>query len=148
MMKTAVIILEVMLAYAAVYSLMCIITPEVMMASSLNAATGKTTDNARADGYLKDLVVDQINAGTFAFATVISGVFVLFAGFRKVQRWAWYAFLVVGGIAWLRGLIISIAIADRMNLLFQIIGMVIFLVGLLIPVRAFFAKAAEKPAEA
>jgi hypothetical protein len=140
MLKVAVIILIVMLAYAGIYSLMSIFAPTVMMKSALTAATGKTIDNARSDGYLKALTVDQIKIGAFALATVASGFFVLFAAFQKAQKWAWYAFLVVGGIAWLNGLIITIATGDMMNMLLQIIGMVIFLVGLLIPIKVFFAK--------
>lgn len=140
MLKVAVIILIVMLAYAGVYSLMCIITPTVMMKSTLTATTGKTIDNARSDGYLKVLKIDQIRIGAFALATVASGFFVLFAAFRRAQKWAWYGFLVVGGIAWLNGLIVTIVIGDMMNMLLQIIGMVIFLVGLFIPIKVFFAK--------
>jgi len=146
MLRVAVIILIVMLVYAGIYSLMSIIVPTVMMKSALTATTGKTIDNARSDGYLKALTVDQIKTGAFALATVASGFFVLFAAFRKAQKWAWYAFLVVGGIAWLNGLIITIATGDMMNMLFQIIGMVIFLVGLLLPIEVFFTKEEKKEA--
>lgn len=140
MLKAAVIILIVMLAYAGIYSLISIFVPTLTMKSALTATTGKTIDDARRDGYLNSLVVDQIKIGIFALATVISGFFVLFAAFRNAQKWAWYAFLVVGIIGWLNGLITAIAIGDMANLLLQIIGVVIFLVGLLIPIKVFFSK--------
>lgn len=140
MLKAAVIILIVMLAYAGIYSLMSIFVPTVAMKSALTATTGKTIDDARKDGYLNALMVDQIKIGAFALATVVSGFFVLFAAFRKTQKWAWYAFLFAGGIAWLNGLITAIATRDMMNILLQIIGVVIFLVGLLIPIKVFFSK--------
>lgn len=140
MLKVGVIILVVMLAYAGIYSLMNIIAPKVMMKSSLDATTNKTIDDAEKDGYLKALKFDQIRIGVYALAVVASGFFVLFAAFWKAQKWAWYAFLVVGVIAWLGGLLIAIVTMDTMNLILKIIGTVIFLVGLLIPVKAFFTK--------
>jgi hypothetical protein len=126
-----------------VYSLMALIVPEVVMRSSLKAMTGKTLDEAQNDGYLKALALGPRHVGVFALASTASGFFILFAAFRKAQRWAWWAFLVVGGIAWLGGLIVTIAIADKLNMVLYIIGLVIFLVGLLLPVKVFFAKAAE-----
>jgi len=50
---------------------------------------------------------------------------------------------------WLWGLINTIVIVDAVNLTGHIIGMVLFLVGILIPVKVFFVKAAEQaPQEA
>lgn len=140
MLKVAVIILIVMLAYSGIYSLMSIFAPTVIIKGALTAITGKTLDNARDDGYLKALKGGQRNHGLYALTTTIAGFFVLFAGFRKAQQWAWWSFLVVGGIAWLWGLVCSIVIVDTVNIIFMIIGMVIFLVGLLIPIKAFFGK--------
>jgi len=140
MLKVAVVILIVMLAYAGVYSLMSIFAPTVMMKSALTATTGKTLDNARDDGYLKALTGGQRNLGLYALTTAIAGFFVLFAGFRKGQKWAWWSFLVVGGITWLWGLVYAIVTVDTIHITLGAIGMVIFLVGLLIPIKAFFGK--------
>ena len=60
MLKVAVVILVIMLAYGGIYSLMSIIVPKVVMKSSLKTE-GITVDNAREDGYLKSLVVTQIH---------------------------------------------------------------------------------------
>ena len=148
MLKVAVIILIVMLAYGGIYSLMSIIVPTVVMKSALEATISKTLDNARDDGYLKALKGGRRSQGLYALTTTIAGFFVLFAGFRKSQKWAWWAFLVVGGIAWLWGLIYSIAIVDKVNIPFMAIGIVIFLVGLLLPVKEFFVKEAAATGEA
>ena len=142
MLKVSVVILVVMLAYGGIYSLMSILVPTVVMKSALEAAIGKTLDDAKNDGYSRSLTVSQRNTGVFALASITSGFFVLFAAFRKSQKWAWWAFLVVGGIAWIGGLIVTIAIGDNTNMLMQLIGLVIFLVGILLPVKVFFAKAA------
>lgn len=140
MLKGAVIILIVMLVYAGVYSLASIIAPKAMVRSTFTAITGKALDSIQDADYLKALSERQRNVGLYALTTVIAGFFFLFVGFQKSQKWAWYGFLVVGGIAWLWGLIYSLVIGDRLNSLLMAIGIVIFLVGLLIPIKVFFGK--------
>jgi len=140
MLKASVIILTIMLAYAAIYSLMAIITPKAVMESVIQASIGKTIDNARNDGYLKALTFIVIHLGSLALAGVIAYFFILFIGFRKAQRWAWFALLIACGIGWLIGLILNIVIGNMMNIILQGIGVVLFLVGLLLPVKSFFGK--------
>lgn len=140
MLKVGVVILIVMLAYATVYSLLNVIAPSVTLKSSVSASIGKTLEEAKEAGYLKAMTTAHRHLGVFAFATTISGFFVLFAGFRKGQKWAWWCYLVVGCIAWLGNTVIAIAIGDNMNLIMSLIGLVVFLVGLLIPVKAFFGS--------
>lgn len=142
MLKVATIILVIMLAYAGIYSIMSLIAPKVMIGSAFQAVTGETLESVQNAGYLKALLRGQRNMGLFALTTVISGFFVLFAGFRKAEKWAWWAFLVVGGLTWLWGLINAIIIVDKVNLPMQLVGIVIFLVGLLIPIKVFFAREA------
>ena len=143
MLKVAVVILVVMLAYACVYSLLGLIVPKVLLGSSLKAS-GKSVEQAEKDGYLGIIATGQRNVGVFAMASVISGVFVLFAAFRKAQRWAWWAFLAIGGIAWVGGLLITIGIGDTTNMILHLVGLVVFLVGLLLPVKEFFGGASEE----
>ncbi len=144
MLKVAVVILIVMLAYATVYSLLGIIVPKVVLKSGVKAAIGKTLEDASADGYLKSLTGLQRGLNIFSLATVLSGFFILFAAFQKAQKWAWLTFLVVGGIAWLGGLIISISIGDTMNMIMQLIGTVLLVLGLLLSAKSFFGQTAEE----
>jgi hypothetical protein len=144
MLKVAVVILVIMLAYGGIYSLMSIFVPKAMMGSAFNARTGKALDSVQDADYLGMLVGTHRQLGLYALTTTIAGFFVLFAGFRKAQKWAWWSFLVVGGIAWLWGMISAIIIVDKVNMPLQIIGMVLFLVGILIPIKAFFGKEAPE----
>jgi len=139
MLRAAVVILVIMLVYAGVYSLMSIIAPRLMVAGALKAVTEKIP--ADAEKVLKGV---QRNQGLYALTTTISGFFVLFAGYRKAQKWAWYAFLVVGGIAWLWGLVFAIVTANVMDIFMMVTGMILFLVGLLLPIKEFFGKAASE----
>ena len=147
MLRVSVIILIVMLAYAGIYSLMNSIAPKVIMGNSFKAITGKTFDSVTDVGYLKTLSISHRYMGVYALVTVILGFFILFAAFRKAQTWAWWSMLIGGGIMWLWGLINTIAIVDVVNLIGHIIGIVLLLVGVLLPVKVFFAKAAEESQE-
>ena len=68
---------------------MNIIVPKATMGSALKAATGKTPEDAQDDGYLNALKFGQRNSGLFGLVTSISGFFILFAAFRKAQKWTW-----------------------------------------------------------
>lgn len=144
MLKIAVVILVVMLAYAGVYSLMCIVAPKAVLKNTVQASTEKTLDDAQNDGYLKALTVIMRNLGALALAGIIAELFILLTAFRKAQKWAWVALLIACSVGWLSGLIINIAIGDKTNMILHLIGIVVFLVGLLLPVKEFFAKPAAE----
>ena len=148
MLKLSVFILLIMLIYAGIYSVMSIIRPEMIVESTVKGATGKTLEDAENDGYLKAFLVLSKDAGLFGLATVVCGIFILFSGFRKARKWAWLAFLLAGGIGWLGGLILTISIGDKLNILIRAIGLIISLLGLIIPIKAFFGKGTGEVQEA
>ncbi|MGB9597477.1 MAG: hypothetical protein ACPL7B_14440 [Candidatus Poribacteria bacterium] len=141
MLKASVVILVVMLAFAAIYSLTALITPKAVLKSTINASIGKTLDEAQSAGYLRAITIVMRHLGGIALAQIIAGFFILFAGFRKAQKWAWFGLLIAGCVGWLIGVIVNIVIGDMTNLTLHIIGFVIFLVGVLLPVKHFFVKA-------
>ena len=140
MLKVAVVILTFMLAYAGIYSLMGIFVPELMLMRTLKTISGKTTDDARDDGYLRFLSGMTRAFGLFALVIVIAGFFTLFAAVRKAQKWAWWALLIGGSITWLWAVIHCIVFVDKLIILLMAIGMLTFLAGLLLPVKEFFAR--------
>ena len=148
MLKVAVVIAIIGTAYAGIYSLMCITIPKAMLGSTVKAVTGKDLDSID-EGSLKALLGRQRNIGLYALVAVICFFFILIVGFRKAEKWAWWAFLIGGGIAWLWGVIYALAIGNKLHILLQAIGIVVFIVAVLLPVKVFFAKAAEEaPQEA
>ena len=66
--------------------------------------------------------------------------FILMIGFKKGEQWAWWAFVVVGGISWGYGLIMQIIEKDMMNLILHLVGISLLLLGVLLPIKAFFPK--------
>jgi len=140
MLKVAVVILVIGTIYAGIYSLMAIAIPKVMMQSAFKAITGKALDSVQDADYLRALSHEVRLEGLYALTATIFAFFVLFTGFRKGQRWAWWAFVVGGGIAWLWGLIDAIVIGNKLHIPLQAVGIVLLLVGILLPVKVFFAK--------
>jgi len=140
MLRVAVIILAIIFCYSAVISLMDLIIPRVTMGSILKAVTGETLDSVQNTGYLKALKIAVISGGVFSLSGTIASFFILFAGFRKAQRWAWWALLVGGCVGGIGGGILPISIGDKVYSLIFIIGVVILLIGIFLPIKEFFAK--------
>ena len=143
MLKIAVIILAIIFGYSAVISLMDLIIPRVAMGSILKAVTGETLDSVQNAGYLKAIKLGVTSSGVFALSGTIVSFFILFTGFRKAQRWAWWALLIGGCVSGIGGGIIPISIGDKVYSLIFIIGVAIFLVGIFLPIKEFFAKPSQ-----
>ena len=140
MLKIGVILLSVMLAFAAAYSFMGIFAARLIVGSNFEAISGETLNSISDEGYESALLNTQRYLGAFALATTTAGCFILFASFRKAVKWAWWAILLVGGIAWGWGLISTLLIGDTLNSILQCVGTGLFLLGMLLPVKEFFAE--------
>ena len=142
MLKTATIILVIAMLFSGAYSLLIVFAPQRIAESTLEARTGKVLADVQDPGVAGTIVVQTRHMGVFALCISIAMFFVLLTGFRKGEKWAWWAFLLVGGIAWGYGLIMQIIEKDMFNLILHSIGMVLFLFGLLLPAKIFLAKKA------
>ena len=85
-----------------------------------------------------------MSSAVFAVSGTIVSFFILFTGFRKAQRWAWWALLIGGCVSGIGGGILPISIGDKVYSLIFIIGVVIFLVGIFLPVRNSLGKQLKK----
>ena len=144
MLKVAVVILIVMHVFAGIVALAVLVAPSTMLRSTFKAITGKALDSVQDDDLMKVILNRQRMVGFYALISVIFSFFVLFAGFRKAQKWAWWCFLIAAGIAWLGGLINFIVIGSLMYILIFAIGTALLLVGILLPVKVFFAGSEEE----
>ena len=142
MVKVATVILLIVLIFGGVYSLMLVFAPKMALSGGFEGITGEKLEDIQNASYLKVMVSDVMHMGAIGLAATISCIFILFAAFRKAEKWAWWALLITGVIAWGGGLIETIVSGDMFNSLLHLIGLVIFLVGLFIPVKAFFGKKA------
>ena len=142
MLKTAGVFLLIGLLFGTVYSLVVIVSPQTIANSTLKAKADTKLANIQDQVAAETIVAQTRHLGIFALTTNIAMFFVLFMGFKKAQKWAWWAFLFVGGIAWIYGLIMQIGEGDMMNLIGHVIGIVLWLIGILIPIKVFFPKKA------
>jgi hypothetical protein len=142
MLKTASVIVLIALLFGTAYTLVIIFSPETVANSTLEARAGTRLENIQDKGVAGTVVTYARHMGVFGLTTNIAMFFVLFMGFKKAQKWAWWAFLLTGGIAWIFGLVTQIAEGDKMNIIGHVIGIVLWLLGILIPLKAFFGKKA------
>lgn len=143
MLKVAVIILAIGHIFAGLYAFMAFAAPKMMLESTFESIAGKSLDSVQESDYLAVMINRQRKAGFYALTAIVFALFVLFAGFRKARRWAWWCFLLGGGITWGWGVIDYVILGSRMHIILQSVGLVIFLIGVLLPIKVFFAKATE-----
>jgi hypothetical protein len=142
MLKTATAILLIGLLFGTVYSLVLIVSPQTIANSTLEARTEMKLESVQDQGAAETIVAQTRYLGVFALTTNIAAYFILFNGFKKSQKWAWWAFLVVGGIAWIYGVVVNGGEGDMMNLVGNAIGTVLWLIGIVLPIKVFFPKKA------
>jgi hypothetical protein len=142
MLKTAGVFLLLGLLFGTLYTLVIIVSPQTVANSTLDARADMTLASIQDQGAAETILTYARHMGVFGLTTNIAMFFVFFMGFKKAQKWAWWAFLFVGGIAWIFGLVIQIGEGDVMNLIGHIIGIVLWLIGILLPIKVFFPKRA------
>jgi len=142
MLKTAGVFLLIGLLFGTVYSLVVIVSPQTIANSTLKAKADTKLANIQDQVAAETIVAQTRHLGIFALTTNSAMLFVFFKGFQKAQKWAWWAFLWVAGIAWIYGLVTEIGEGDKMNLIGHAIGLVLWLIGILLPIKVFFPKKA------
>ena len=140
MLKIAVIILTIAMIFSGLYSIFVIISPQTIGGSTLEARSGKTLESIQDPAVSDTIVIQTRLLGIYALTTCIALFFILFTGFKKGEQWAWLSFIIIGLISWGYGLIIQISEGDMLNTILHLIGAAIWIIGILIPVKVFFAK--------
>ncbi|MEW5900143.1 MAG: hypothetical protein AB1715_01635 [Acidobacteriota bacterium] len=143
MVKTATAILVITLVFSGVYGLLITFKTQMIAESTLEARTGKTFADVADKGVADTIMALARHMGVFSLCIVIAVFFVLFKGFKKGEKWAWWAILFAGGIAYIYGLIIQSMEKDMLNMILHIVGTVLLFIGLLLPVKEFFGKKAQ-----
>ena len=140
MIKVGTVIIFILLVLSAAYSIVDIVEPRIVLEGDFQAVAGKSFEDSLEPGALKVSLLHLRHLMVFSLTTAIACFFILLAGFRKAERWAWWALLIVGGIAWGYGTIVNIVIGNMFDFTVFLVGLVIFFVGLFLPIKAFFRK--------
>ena len=142
MLKVATILLVIMLVFAALYSLLVTFAPRIIAGSTMEARAGKTLEEVSDQDCTDALIVQTRHLGVMAVGAVIAMFFIVFTGFRKGEKWAWWCCLFAGLVIWGYGVYIQVSEADMLNMALHLVGIVLLLLGVLLPIRTFFAKKA------
>lgn len=138
-------VMLVMGIYVIILGLLWLFGTAGMMAPGFTSATGQAWSNFVA-GHPKVadyLIMTGRLSAAFGLAIGILVVFVAWNGYRKAEKWSWYAFLVVGTIAWGGALADQISTGSPMGIVIMTIGVILFLIGLLVPAKAILSGKAE-----
>ena len=133
MLKTATIILFIYLVLHAVGSIGMIFTPQSFFSDRIKASEA-WQNPVISKAWLGDLR----DVGVLVLGVDVGLLIILFAGFKKGQKWAWWVLLpslVASGYY----LVMEI-IRGNKHLIGAIIGTVLLGLALLLPIRVFFPK--------
>jgi len=142
-MTIGMVILLIGSIFALVYSVVAFLSPAIFVTKSFSGATGQAwpdfvSSSPDIANYI--LGLERTLAG-FAFAVVIAVFFVLFTAFKRQEQWAWYCILVVCLLAWLNNLVGSaIAGKSSLSLILTLIGIGLFILGIVLSAKDFFGK--------
>ena len=142
MLKVSVVILSIVLLYGVVYETLIVVAPKQAVASTYSAVAGGSIEVVKDEGYLDTLTGETRQIGVVGLSSSLLTAFILFAAYRKAQKWAWWAILI--GILPRLGFTVMrhIVIGDMMTAYLVLGALVVFLVGILLPVKAFFTNKA------
>jgi hypothetical protein len=142
MLKTATIILLVLLIIAGAFSVLDFVAPWNTLEGDFRAVAGESYKAVKEPGAISVSVLYLRHLCVLSLTTTVASLFILLGGFRHGQRWAWWALLVTGILGWGFGTIINLVIGNMFDFATHLAGLVWILVGLLLPVKTFFARKA------
>jgi hypothetical protein len=142
MLKAGTIVLLVLFILTAGYSVVDIVAPWFTLEGDFQAVTGGSFEGVLEAGPLFVSMLYLRHLGVASLAISIAAVFILFAGFSKAQRWAWWALLITGGLVVGFATVVNFAIANWFDFTTHLVVLVWLLAGLLIPVKVFFGRKA------
>ena len=140
--QVSFVILLIMMILALVYALMAVIKPDFFVARSFQLYTGQSwNDYLGASPMLANymLILERM-AGGMGFVVSIGGLIVLLSVFKKVEKSAWFYIAVVSIIGWVNILVANIAFKNPITITIIIIGLVLLVIGLIIPAKDFLSK--------
>ena len=140
MVKVSTIILFVLFVLAAGYEIAIFAVPTMMLEGDFQAITGKSYKEILPAEAIQISVSQTRHMMAISIALKVAAFFILFAGFRKAERWAWWAMLVVGGIACVYGVVINILNGNTFDSVVFVAASVALAVALLLPIKKFLTK--------
>jgi len=140
--QVSFVILWIMMIIALIYGLTGFIKPELLVARSFQLYTGQSystylAESPKLANYL--LILERMATG-LGMVVALGAIIVLLTSFKKGPKWAWFYILICGILGWGNTLFANITLNNPLLITVNIIGIVLVLIGLIIPVKDFFGK--------
>ena len=138
------VLLLIITVLAVAYALMVLVNPDFFIKRSCPGYTGQAwSEIASASpgiaGYIK--AFERQVAG-FGLAATIGTLFVIFVGFKKGLKWAWYYVLIASTIGWIVNVIFHIYSKSTLGLAMNLVGLGAVILALIITAKDFLGKKA------
>jgi hypothetical protein len=140
MVRVSTIILFVLFVLSAGYEIAIFAVPTMMLEGDFQAITGKSYKEILPPEAIRVSVSHTRHMMVINITLKVAAFFILFAGFRKAERWAWWAMLVVGGITCVYGAVINMLNGNILDSVVFLVALVVLLVALFLPIRKFMAR--------
>ena len=139
-------LMAVMGIFALVIAILWIFITEIMFVSDFLFFTGVSYQDylAASPIYAEFYIITKKLVGFMILAVSIPILFINQSGYKNGERWSWYALLITGGLLWgtLLGYRVFIGYIGGSSITF-VVGIVLWLLALLIPIKSFFWKEAS-----
>lgn len=140
--QVSLVILMIMMIIALMYALTGFIKPDLLVARSFQQYTGQSYSNYSAESpelanYM--LILERMAAG-LGVVVALGALIVLFTAFRQGLKWAWFYILICGILGWGDTLFANVTMNNPLLIAVNIIGIVLIVIGLIIPAKDFLAK--------
>ena len=139
-------LMAVMGIFALVIAVLWIFITEIMFVSDFLFFTGVSYQDylAASPIYAEFYIITKKLVGFMILAVSIPILFINQSGYKNGERWSWYALLITGGLLWgtLLGYRVFIGYIGGSSITF-VVGIVLWLLALLIPIKSFFGKEAS-----
>jgi ABC-type uncharacterized transport system permease subunit len=112
----------------------------MMLEGDFLAITGKGYKEFLQPEALRVSISHARHMMVIAITQKVAALFILFAGFRKAERWAWWAMLVVGGITCVYGSVINIMNGNTFDSAVHLVASAVLVAALLLPVKKVFLR--------
>ena len=140
MVRVSTVILFVLFVLSAGYEIAIFVAPTMMLEGDYRAITGKSYKEILQSEAIRVSVFHTRHMMVMGIAHKTAAFFILFAGFRKAERWAWWAMLAVGGIAYIYGAIVNVLNGNIQDSVLLLVALVALVVALVLPVKKFLAR--------
>ncbi len=136
------IILLIQSVLALIYGLGAFILPEFLASRSYPQYTGESWDSLLTDSPALGnyIMILEGAAGGLGLTATIGNLFILFSGFRKGEKWAWFYILIVNIIGWGNILIANILMKNSLVLLIIASGLLLIVAALIVSAKAFLIE--------